>query len=64
MSATTNTPATTATFTAPKPHALHSLRSRYVQGWDLFSSKELERLRFPQWLYQAGRLEQPERNAA
>jgi hypothetical protein len=45
------------TFTREESEALYALRYRYLQGHDLLSRRELERLRFLRWLYDTGRLE-------
>jgi hypothetical protein len=36
--------------------AVYALRLRYQQGGDVFSERELARLRFLRWLYRSGRL--------
>jgi hypothetical protein len=49
-------------FTPSEWNALLKLRRRYQQDRDLFSARELERLRFMRWLHETGRLAMPERN--
>ena len=55
---TTQTPMSgpSVLFTHAEQHALRTLRARFQQDHDLFSSPELARLRFLRWLYQTGRL--------
>jgi hypothetical protein len=43
-------------FTPAQWQALHAVHTRYQQDRDLFSNRELARLRFVRWLYQTGRL--------
>ena len=43
-------------FTKLEQQALHTLRTRYQDDRDLFSSGELARLRFLRWLRASGRL--------
>ena len=43
-------------FTSGEWAALALLRERYHQGRDLFSEREMERLRFVRWLYRTARL--------
>lgn len=64
MSTLSDTPTMTTTFTAPERRALPTLHTRCLQGWDVFSNKELKQLRFLRWLYRTGRLKRLERNAA
>jgi hypothetical protein len=47
---------TSSAFTPAEREALDRLRERYSQGRDLFSDRELARLRFLRWLYHTGRL--------
>jgi hypothetical protein len=43
-------------FTHEERQALRALRERYHHDDDLFSARELARLRFPRWLYVTGRV--------
>jgi hypothetical protein len=43
-------------FTSSEWEALALLRERYHQGRDLFSEREMARLRFVRWLYRTARL--------
>jgi hypothetical protein len=43
-------------FSSSEWEALALLRERYQQGRDLFSDREMARLRFVRWLYRAGQL--------
>lgn len=43
-----------ADFSPEEQQVLASLRTRYQQCLDLFSAKEMARLRFMRWLYQQG----------
>lgn len=56
---TTPTPTKTqdVTFTRPERRALQTMRRRYRQDRDLFSTRERERLSFWRWLYSTGRVE-------
>jgi hypothetical protein len=45
-----------ATFSAAEWSALRALRAAYQQHRDLFSARELARLRFQRWLYHAGQV--------
>jgi hypothetical protein len=47
---------TTDTFGPDEWRVLCLLRERYGQGCDLFSAREMARLRFVRWLYHSGRL--------
>jgi hypothetical protein len=48
------------TFTTAEWEALQVLRLRYQRDRDLFSARELARLRFIRWLRQTRRIEQQE----
>lgn len=54
MAAETASPNTL--FTKAEWRALRVLRASYSSTGDLWSEKELERLRFVRWLYRVGRL--------
>ena len=56
MTTQTLTSDMTSMFTAAQRQALHALRDRYQQERDLFSTRELARLRFLRWLHDHGRL--------
>jgi hypothetical protein len=43
-------------FTHEERQALRTLRERYQHNHDLFSARELARLRFLHWLYVTGRI--------
>mgnify|MGYP001251468242 CR=1 FL=1 len=45
-----------ALFTTAEWEALYTLRLRYQQDYDLFSSGERARLHFVRWLRQTGRI--------
>jgi hypothetical protein len=47
---------TSSAFTPAEWAALDHLRTRYSQGRDLFTDREMARLRFLRWLYGTGRL--------
>jgi hypothetical protein len=47
---------TTFAFTAGEQDALRHLRLRYQESRDLFSARELARLRFQRWLHETGQL--------
>jgi hypothetical protein len=47
-------------FTRDEQAALHTLREHYHQCRDLFSTRELARLRFIRWLYEEGELGPPQ----
>ena len=47
---------TTDTFGPEEWRVLCLLRERYGQARDLFSTREMARLRFVRWLYHSGRL--------
>lgn len=57
MSQQAATPALPARFTSVEAQALRALRDRYQQGRDLFTDRELARLRFLRWLYETGKIE-------
>jgi hypothetical protein len=46
----------TVHFTREQRVLLNALQARYRQDPDLFSDRELSRLRFVRWLYQNGRI--------
>ena len=48
-----------AEFSPEEQQVLESLATRYQQGLDLFSAREMERLRFMRWLYQQGYFPRP-----
>ncbi len=50
-------PAAMYNFTVAEWAALFALRIRYQQYHEIFSARELARLRFIRWLYRSGRLE-------
>jgi hypothetical protein len=56
MTTQTLTSDMTSMFTAAQRQALYALRDRYLQERDLFSTRELARLRFLRWLHDRGRL--------
>ena len=56
MTPQTPMPVPPPAFTPAQWQALHALHTRYQQDCDLFSNRELTRLRFVRWLYQTGRL--------
>ena len=56
MTPQTPMPVPPPAFTPAQWQALHALHTRYQQDRDLFSNRELARLRFVRWLYQTGRL--------
>ena len=49
-------PAPAPTFSPAESSALRALRAQYQQHRDLFSARELARLRFQRWLYHTGRV--------
>ena len=53
---TPSTPPAASVFTRAEQATLRELRARYCDGRDLFSDRELARLRFIRWLYQIRRL--------
>jgi hypothetical protein len=55
---TTETATDTATtLTAAEKRALRTIRNRYREDRDIFSERELTKLRFIKWLVQNGRLD-------
>lgn len=48
-----------ADFTPEEQQVLESLAARYQQCLDMFSAREIERLRFMRWLYQNGCFPRP-----
>lgn len=57
MTIDTDTNETRTSLTTIEERALRAIRDRYHEDRDLFSERELVKLRFFKWLFQSGRLD-------